>query len=57
MNCIIINNYFIMSGTFVCVDDYEKVALQKLTPVVRDYYKSGAGEEYTLKLNIDTFRR
>ncbi|XP_012262674.2 glycolate oxidase 3 [Athalia rosae] len=41
----------------VCLDDYERVALGKLLPSVRDYYKSGAGEEFTLKLNVDAFRR
>ncbi|KAH0945395.1 hypothetical protein HN011_002971 [Eciton burchellii] len=40
---------------FVCVQDYEKYALEHLPLSVRDYYKSGAGEEYSLKWNKRAF--
>ncbi|KAK0179652.1 hypothetical protein PV327_005386 [Microctonus hyperodae] len=41
----------------VCIDDFEKLALNILTPSVRDYYKSGAGDEITLKWNREAFRK
>ena len=41
----------------VCIEDYEKYAMKNLTPMVKDYYSSGAGEEYTLKLNRTAFRK
>ncbi|KAK0172704.1 hypothetical protein PV328_005989 [Microctonus aethiopoides] len=41
----------------VCIDDFEKLALKILTPSVRDYYKSGAGDEITLKWNREAFRK
>ena len=42
---------------FVCIRDFENYALNNLTPVVRDYYKSGAGDEDTLKLNREAFKK
>lgn len=41
----------------VCVEDYEKYALQNLPPHVRDYYKSGAGAEHSLIWNREAFRK
>ncbi|XP_066600104.1 2-Hydroxyacid oxidase 1 [Prorops nasuta] len=40
---------------FVSVEDYENYALNNLTPSVRDYYKSGAGGERSLKWNREAF--
>ncbi|XP_043255327.1 peroxisomal (S)-2-hydroxy-acid oxidase GLO5 [Colletes gigas] len=42
---------------FVCIEDYQKHALNHLTPSVRDYYNSGAGEEYSLRLNTEAFKK
>uniref|UniRef100_A0A0K8VG76 (S)-2-hydroxy-acid oxidase n=1 Tax=Bactrocera latifrons TaxID=174628 RepID=A0A0K8VG76_BACLA len=42
---------------FVCVDDFEKKAHSVLEKSVLDYYRSGAGEQYTLNLNREVFRR
>lgn len=44
-------------SNFVCVEDYEKYALNNLPPFVRDYYRSGAGEEYSLRWNREAFKR
>lgn len=44
-------------NTFTCIDDYEKFALKVLTPSVRDYYKSGAGDEITLNWNKKIFKK
>ncbi|KAI4498462.1 hypothetical protein M0802_006397 [Mischocyttarus mexicanus] len=44
-------------ANFVCVKDYEKYALNTLPPFIRDYYKSGAGDEYSLGLNREAFKR
>ncbi|XP_044011203.1 hydroxyacid oxidase 1 isoform X2 [Aphidius gifuensis] len=44
-------------NTFTCIDDYEKFALKVLTPSVRDYYKSGAGDEITLNWNKKLFKK
>jgi hypothetical protein len=41
---------------FVCIQDFENYALNNLAPVVRDYYKSGAGEENTLRWNKEAFK-
>lgn len=46
-----------MAQQMICVEDFEKYASTHLTPSVRDYYNSGAGEQYSLKLNVDAFRR
>lgn len=42
---------------FVCVKDFEKHALQVLNPKVRDFYKSGADDENTLKWNKEVFTK
>lgn len=42
---------------FVCVDDFEKKAHSVLEKSALDYYRSGAGEQYTLNLNREAFRR
>ncbi|XP_039955114.1 uncharacterized protein LOC126755637 [Bactrocera neohumeralis] len=42
---------------FVCVDDFEKKAHSVLEKNALDYYRSGAGEQYTLNLNREVFRR
>lgn len=41
----------------ICIEDYEKYACEHLTPSVKDYYNSGAGEEYSLKLNTEAFKK
>lgn len=41
----------------VCVDDFEKHALQTLPKSIADYYKSGANDQQTLKENVEAFRR
>ncbi|XP_024888011.1 hydroxyacid oxidase 1 [Temnothorax curvispinosus] len=41
---------------YVCIEDYEKHALERLPASVRDYYKSGAGEEYSVKWNREAFK-
>ncbi|XP_019887757.1 peroxisomal (S)-2-hydroxy-acid oxidase GLO1 isoform X1 [Ooceraea biroi] len=41
---------------YVCIQDYEKYALEHLPPSVRDYYKSGAGDEYSVKWNREAFK-
>lgn len=43
-------------AAYVCVKDYEKYALEHLPPSVRDYYKSGAGDECSLKWNREAFK-
>ncbi|XP_011505949.1 PREDICTED: hydroxyacid oxidase 1 [Ceratosolen solmsi marchali] len=42
---------------FVCIQDFENSAMNNLAPVVRDYYKSGAGEENTLRWNKEAFKQ
>lgn len=42
---------------FVCIQDFEKYALNNLPPAVRDYYKSGAGDENTLKWNREAYKK
>lgn len=44
-------------AAYICVEDYEKYALEHLPPSVRDYYKGGAGEEYSLKWNREAFKK
>lgn len=46
-----------MSTEYVCVQDYERYALEYLPPSVRDYYKSGAGDEYSVKWNREAFKQ
>ncbi|XP_014599549.1 PREDICTED: peroxisomal (S)-2-hydroxy-acid oxidase GLO5 isoform X1 [Polistes canadensis] len=44
-------------ANFVCVKDYEKYGHNNLPPFVRDYYKSGAGDECSLRWNREAFKR
>jgi len=44
-------------AAYVCIEDYEKHALEHLTPSIRDYYKGGAGEEYSVKWNREAFKK
>lgn len=48
-----------MSGEkrLVCVSDFEQRAINLLPKNALDYYRSGAGEEFTLNLNREAFRR
>ena len=47
-----------MAGsTVVCVCDFETWVSQHLPKNIKDYYESGADEEFTLKENIKAFRR
>ncbi|XP_017891803.1 peroxisomal (S)-2-hydroxy-acid oxidase GLO3 [Ceratina calcarata] len=46
-----------MAQSMICIEDFEKYAEKHLTPAVRDYYNSGAGEQYTLKLNTEAFKK
>ncbi|XP_017837748.1 peroxisomal (S)-2-hydroxy-acid oxidase [Drosophila busckii] len=41
----------------VCVEDFERQAYSKLEKNALDYYKSGAGEQFTLGLNREAFNR
>lgn len=43
--------------SLVCVGDFECQAASILHKNALDYYCSGAGEEFTLGLNRDAFRR
>lgn len=43
--------------SLVCLDDYEKKALEILPKIYGDYYKSGAGAEWSLQNNRDSFKR
>lgn len=43
--------------SLVCVGDFERQAASILPKNALDYYCSGAGEEFTLGLNRDAFRR
>ncbi|XP_043793473.1 peroxisomal (S)-2-hydroxy-acid oxidase GLO5 [Apis laboriosa] len=46
-----------MSQPMICIEDFQKYADQHLTPSVRDYYNSGAGEQFSLKLNTEAFKK
>ncbi|XP_043525277.1 peroxisomal (S)-2-hydroxy-acid oxidase GLO5 [Frieseomelitta varia] len=46
-----------MAESMICIEDFEKYALKHLTPSVRDYYNSGAGEMFSLKLNVEAFKK
>ena len=41
----------------LCIDDFEKFALENLPKQAKDYYKSGANHEYTLKENRKAFMK
>lgn len=42
---------------FVSVSDFEQKASVELEKNALDYYKSGAGEQLTLRLNREAFQR
>jgi (S)-2-hydroxy-acid oxidase len=42
-------------SNLISLDDYERRALEVLTPNARDYYRSGAGNESSLKWNRSDF--
>lgn len=42
---------------YISVKDFEDAALAALPKTVRDYYKSGATDEYTLAENRRAFQR
>ncbi|XP_061396855.1 uncharacterized protein LOC133332469 [Musca vetustissima] len=46
-----------MAPPYVCVSDFEEEAHDILDKKVVDYYRSGAGEEVSLNLNRQAFRR
>lgn len=39
------------------MEDFEKKAFTKLEKNALDYYRSGAGEQFTLGLNREAFKR
>lgn len=41
----------------VCVEDFEQLADRKLEKNAKDYYKSGAGDQFSLQLNREAFKR
>lgn len=41
----------------ICLEDFEKKAYEILETNALDYYRSGAAEQFTLKLNQDAFRK
>lgn len=41
----------------VCVSDYEQKAGELLPKGPWDYYRSGAGDQFTLKLNQSAYNR
>lgn len=43
--------------SFVSLHDYEEAAAHKIPKNALDYYKSGAGDELSLRLNRNTFDR
>ncbi|KYQ51788.1 Hydroxyacid oxidase 1 [Trachymyrmex zeteki] len=51
-----INSWGDRMAAYVCIEDYEKHALEHLTPSIRDYYRGGAGEEYSVKWNKEAFK-
>ncbi|XP_063695701.1 uncharacterized protein LOC134827092 [Culicoides brevitarsis] len=40
-----------MSSSLVCLKDFEAAAFQRIPKNALDYYKSGAGDEFSLRLN------
>lgn len=41
----------------VCISDYEQKAGELLPKGPWDYYRSGAGDQFTLKLNQSSYNR
>ena len=46
-----------MAPPYVSVTDFEGIAHQVIEKKALDYYRSGAGEQFSLKLNRDAFKR
>ncbi|XP_065369384.1 uncharacterized protein Hao [Calliphora vicina] len=46
-----------MAPPYVCVTDFEERAHQTIEKKALDYYRSGAGEQFSLNLNREAFRR
>lgn len=46
-----------MAPPYVCVTDFEEGAQKVLEKKTLEYYRSGAGEEFSLNLNREAFRR
>lgn len=46
-----------MAPPFVCVTDFEEKAHQIIDKQALDYYRSGAGEQFSLNLNREAFKR
>ncbi|XP_061396854.1 uncharacterized protein LOC133332468 [Musca vetustissima] len=46
-----------MAPPFVCVTDFEEEAHKIIDKKALDYYRSGAGEQFSLNLNREAFRR
>lgn len=45
------------TNVFCCVSDFEEYALSTLPRSTADYYKSGAENEFTLRLNKEAFNK
>lgn len=41
----------------VCVEDFQREAMQKLGKNARNFYSSAADDEITMKDNVDAFSR
>ena len=41
----------------VCMSDFEELARKTLPQYAYDFYASGANEEFTLKQNIQAYKR
>jgi hypothetical protein len=41
----------------VSLDEYEEKAAEKLDRVTFDYFRGGAGDEYTMSLNRNCFNK
>jgi isopentenyl diphosphate isomerase/L-lactate dehydrogenase-like FMN-dependent dehydrogenase len=48
---------FVVEVPIVSIDDYERIAREKLPPEIYDYYAGGAERERTLRANIEAFER
>lgn len=46
-----------MAPPYVCVTDFEEEAHKIIDKKALDYYRSGAGEQFSLNLNREAFRR
>lgn len=43
--------------SLICLNDYERAASAILDKLALDYYKGGAGDELTLKNNVEAYSR